>query len=347
MAEKYFAASNSSEGFCSYYSNVFNINNFSRIYAIKGGSGTGKAFFMKEIAKRAEERSYSVRYIYCSSDSSSLDGIIIKELKIAVLDGTAPHVYEPHLVGAADSIVNLGAFLNERALAPNRAEIERLNRLKQSGFERAYRYLGAYYTISRSIEEIVIPCLNMPKICAFANRLLKRIEKGKGKEENLLVNSIGMRGVSHFDTYLENSRIYYSINDYFDSAHILLKEMYNLLKEKRVDVQISNNPIIKKRLDALRIADSSLAFEINEYAPDGARVINMKRFVYDEKLSEIKPKYRELDRARKEMLSLALKEFGDIKKHHFALEQIYGSAMDFEAKEQFTREFCNKIFEKN
>ena len=129
--EKYFAASNSSEGFCSYYDSVFDIQKYEKIYAIKGGSGTGKAFFMKAVAKAAQEKGFSVRYIYCSSDASSLDGIIIEEPKIAVLDGTAPHIYEPKLLGAVDEIVDLGAFLNGEMLMRSKNEIEHILKSKK------------------------------------------------------------------------------------------------------------------------------------------------------------------------------------------------------------------------
>ena len=84
MEEKYFIASNSSEGFCSYYGKTFDVDNFSGIYIIKGGPGTGKAYFMREAARAAEERGFEVRYIYCSSDAHSLDAIIVKDLKIAI-----------------------------------------------------------------------------------------------------------------------------------------------------------------------------------------------------------------------------------------------------------------------
>ena len=164
MQEKYFIASNSSEGFCSYYEDAFDITKFSRIYAIKGGSGTGKAFFMNTVAKKAEKMGYSVRYIYCSSDSSSLDGIIIEEPRVAVLDGTAPHIYEPKLVGAVDSIVDLGAFLDERMLSKSRNKIESITNEKKQGFERAYRHLKVYQLLSKNIEQIIYPCIKHEKI---------------------------------------------------------------------------------------------------------------------------------------------------------------------------------------
>lgn len=347
MVEKYFVASNSSEGFCSYYEGAFDISKFSRIYAIKGGSGTGKAFFMKEVAKEAEKRGYSVIYIYCSSDPDSLDGIIINELKTAILDGTAPHIYEPKIVGAVDSIVDLGAFLNTEMLSKSRTVIENLNVAKRRGFENAYGYLRAYRALCENIESLVRPAINIDKLKQVARRFAKNLEAEQGTEEHLLVRSIGMRGLSSFDTYFERAGIYYEVNDYFDTAHIFMNEIYSLLKEKCVNMRVSNNPIIPARLDAICATSSVLTFEISNDMNDSCRTINMKRFVDGVEISRIRQKYREIARVRDDVLSLAIEEFAKIKKYHFILEEIYGSAMDFDAKEGYTTHFCNKIFENN
>ena len=90
--DAYFASSNSASGFWSYYTDVFDHARVRRLFAIKGGPGTGKSRFMKEVAKAAEENGHEVEYFYCSFDPSSLDGIII-DGKLAMIDGTAPHVY--------------------------------------------------------------------------------------------------------------------------------------------------------------------------------------------------------------------------------------------------------------
>ena len=346
MKEKYFAASNSSNGFCSYYDGIFSIKKLLRIYVIKGGSGTGKAFFMKEVASCAEKKGYSVRYIYCSSDSKSLDGVIINELSIAVLDGTSPHVYEPKILGAAETIVDLGRFLDERILSGCRKKIECIYDKKKNGFEKVYRYLRAYSEINENINSLVAPAVKREKLSKYINRFVEVIESGEGKEENLLVRAIGMRGLSSFDTYFDRAKIYYAVNDYFDTAYIFMRELYSALKEKHVDMIISNNPIISSKIDALEIVENGLVFEItNDHS--NARTVNMKRFIDNEYISNIRTEYRTIVRARDSMLRLALDEFERIKEFHFTLEKIYGAAMDFGAKEEFTREFCNKIFEKN
>ena len=344
MTEKYFAASNSSNGFCSYYGEIFNPQNLYKIYVIKGGSGTGKAFFMKEVAKCAELNGFSVKYIYCSSDAGSLDGIIINESKIAVLDGTAPHIYEPKYIGAVECFVNLAEFLDEKVLASSRRVIENISGEKKRGFERVYRELRAYREISENIEDLVLPCVKLEKIRKYASRFADGLKKEEGIEEHLLTRAIGMRGLSSFDTYYENAKIYYEINDYFETAHFMMNEIYSSLKEKKINLRVSNNPIIKERLDALSTKESGLTFEINNRMDDSVRSINMRRFVDGGGVSKIRKQYRSLAHVRDHLLSLALDEFENIKKYHFILEEIYGSAMNFEAKEQFTREFCNKIF---
>ncbi len=342
--EKYFAASNSSEGFCSYYNEIFNSQAYYKIYVIKGGSGTGKSFFMKEIAKCAELNGFSVRYIYCSSDADSLDGIIINEKKIAVLDGTSPHVYEPKYLGAVESFVNLADFLDEKILISSRKVIENISKEKQKGFERVYRNLSAYRKLSENIEDIVLPTLKYEKLKKYATRFAAGLEKESGEIERLLVRAIGMRGLTSFDTYFENAKIYYEVNDYFETAHFMMQEIYYSMREKKIDLRISSNPIIRDRVDVLCAKSSGLTFEISNEISDEARSINMKRFVDASAISKIRHEYRAIARVRDNVLDLAVSEFENIKKYHFILEEIYGSAMNFEAKEQFTREFCNKIF---
>ena len=216
--KKYFGASNSAEGFVNYFPRIFNKENCSRIYVVKGGPGTGKSRFMRDVADEAERRGMSVRYIYCSSDAHSLDGIIINEMKTAVLDGTSPHVFEPQAVGAIEAMVDLGAFLDEKKLIGCRAQVEGALAEKSRGFSVAYKYLAAYKKISLAIEELVTPCVNIEKLRDYIEKFSENAEKGSGKVEHLLTRSIGMRGLCDFDTYRERAKIYYRISDCFCCA---------------------------------------------------------------------------------------------------------------------------------
>ena len=90
-----FAASNSAEGFRNYYGEIFTDDRIDRLYIVKGGPGTGKSHFMRAVARYARGRGYDAVEFYCSSDPTSLDGLLLTKEgspTIGFLDGTAPHV---------------------------------------------------------------------------------------------------------------------------------------------------------------------------------------------------------------------------------------------------------------
>ena len=78
----YFAAANTRGGFVSFFDKIFSEDECGRTYILKGGPGVGKSTFMKKLAKLSEDKGYTCEYFYCSSDPSSLDGIIIKEKRM-------------------------------------------------------------------------------------------------------------------------------------------------------------------------------------------------------------------------------------------------------------------------
>lgn len=85
-----FPGGNTSLGFFSYYDYILSQEEAARIIIIKGGPGVGKSTFMKKIANEMAEIGYDLEYMHCSSDNNSLDGVVIPEIKVALVDGTAP-----------------------------------------------------------------------------------------------------------------------------------------------------------------------------------------------------------------------------------------------------------------
>ncbi|MFR2966126.1 MAG: hypothetical protein ACLTK0_06960, partial [Anaerovoracaceae bacterium] len=82
------------------------------------------------------------------------DGIVLKDRRIAVIDGTSPHITDPVTPGAVDKIVNLGEFWDEEAIAVNKSEIIDLNEETSRWYRIAYNYLSAAKSVYRSLEEI-------------------------------------------------------------------------------------------------------------------------------------------------------------------------------------------------
>ena len=155
----YYGASNGYFGFKSLFGEIFNPENFTRIYVIKGGPGTGKSTLMRKIYSHFKELKVSTEEIYCSSDPDSLDGIILESEggKVALLDGTAPHETDAKYPGAKDEIVNLGEGFDKKRLIANQEKIVALCKNKANYYKQAYFYLSLvgkiHLYISRLAEE--------------------------------------------------------------------------------------------------------------------------------------------------------------------------------------------------
>lgn len=340
--KKYFAASNSAEGFVNYFPEIFNRERCSKIYIIKGGPGTGKSRFMRDVANEAESRGLNVKYYYCSSDPDSLDGIIIEEMRLGVLDGTAPHVYEPSLVGAREQIINLGDFWDEKRLSESLKDIEELASKKSKSYQRAYMLLAAYGKLIKAENSLVAPCVNKKKLVGAVNRYLHKLpESGTPTEEIALCRAVGMGGKRKFETYEKNAKQLFSVNDSYHAAHYFLGEIVAAARRKNMSFTVSYDPIMPSRPDAVCLCDAGITFVIGEHCE---RKINIKRFIDETELKQNKDLLKRLESTAKGLESLVFDAFEEIKKYHFALEEIYMSAMDFDKKERYTDNFIKKIF---
>ena len=112
-----------------------------RVFIIKGGPGTGKSTFMNSISSELVDRGYDVEHFHCASDPDSLDGLVVPALGVALLDGTAPHIFDPRIAGAVDEIVNLGDYWDVSVLESHRIEIKQIEKKGSMHFKTAFHLL--------------------------------------------------------------------------------------------------------------------------------------------------------------------------------------------------------------
>lgn len=141
MESHFFLGACSCEGFVSHYDSLF--QEVKDLSIIKGGSGCGKSTFMKAVGKAATERGMDVSYILCSSDPDSLDGVLIPELSVGFVDGTAPHVLEPILCGGSANYLNFGEVYDRDAMKPNEEAILSVQKKNKAQYELVHSCLGA------------------------------------------------------------------------------------------------------------------------------------------------------------------------------------------------------------
>ncbi len=341
-----FAAANSGRGFISFYEDVFGAKDIEKRYLIKGGPGTGKSHLLRCVAEYAEQKGKKVAYYRCSSDPDSLDGIVIDK-RIAVVDSTPPHSIEPILAGVRDEIVNLGDFWDVAALAARKEEIAVLNEKKSSCYRSAYRFLAAcddLYAVNRSI---VLPYVKHDKLEAVVARRLGRIPRGSGFSLLPgLSDAVGMKGSVHLDSYEQRAKKLHVIEDFHETGALFLRALLTGGMHRDCPMRVSYHPIHVGEPDAVYFCDSGDCFVIAKgETPDGKELsrINMKRFVDVDALRVDRVRLRMNARMYDALLGSAEEALHDAGKHHFELEQIYASCMDFEAQNGFVKAFCERI----
>ena len=350
--DAYFAASNSTQGFVSYYEKLFRDARISHIWAIKGGPGTGKSRFLQDVSDYATARGWSGEYIYCSSDPDSLDAIILTKAgkgSIAFVDATSPHLLEPVCPGAWEDIVDLGQFWNSDILSSRRTEIEQLNREKGGAYRRAYRYLSGFGDMRANRDALVAPYVRQSKIAAFAQKLLRDLPSGDVcSVKPALVHSIGMRGEVGFDTYFCAAKEIYIVVDCYGTAQYLMMELGKLANQKCQSVRVSHDPVEAEKIDGLFFCNSGIAFMVcpEEECDYPHHTVSMRRFVDISSMKCVRHELRAIDRIGRALKAEAIDALENVRKVHFRLEDIYSNAMNFEAKEAFTKSFCQKLFDK-
>ncbi len=117
VQQKLFGAA-TAQGAVNYYDNL--TDELQKRYIIKGRPGSGKSTMMRKMGKQAERLGLSVQYFPCGLDPSSLDMVLLPELSVAVLDGTAPHVVDPD--GPRDEVIDMFELCMNPKVEEERAE---------------------------------------------------------------------------------------------------------------------------------------------------------------------------------------------------------------------------------
>lgn len=355
MNHRYFAASNSAEGFKNYYSEVFSRADF--VYIIKGGPGTGKSSLMKKFARSAEDSGAVCEYYFCSSDPSSLDGVLIfsKNGVIGMLDGTAPHISEPKFPGAREQIVNLGECWDVALLQKQKNEIIALSERKSAEYKNAYTYLRSVGNLRAVSEGFLSGAVDFDKLRGAVGRLVRELPRGELEYSPAILDSVSMGGRVRLSTFEENAKKLYVISDFHGIGKLFLTELFAALHGRGVSARVSFDPISPERVDGIFLENERVAFvslrDAQERFGEADRsqeereiiFINSKRFIDTEKLREVRSELRYTDRLAQSSLDGALHALSKAKIYHFLLEDIYGKAMDWQKFEKICATLCERI----
>ena len=343
----YFAGANTAEGFRGLYDGIADERSLERVYVIKGGPGTGKSTLIrKAVGAAAKEGAASVMY-FCGSDPYSLDCAVL-DGRIAVLDGTAPHVRDMAYPGAASSLIDLSKFWDNGILENARDDILALSREKSACWESAYRWMRAAGAADEERSVHAEQCFDSAKADAYIGRLLKRLGRPEasesGRTEIRCTRAVTMRGRFYLPVFERLAEKVFAVSDAFGCAAPFMERLAGRLAAAGYDTAVSRLPVTGQ-IDGIYLPVRRTAV-VTEIPSGEFRPIRMTRFVRDGIADGVRGQMRLAARVEESCMEEACACLARASQSHFALEEIYKQAMDFPALGRYTRKVCAEIAER-
>lgn len=278
-------------GFTGYFDELSRLDSENRTYIIKGGPGCGKSSMMKRIGEKLEAEGNDIEYIHCSSDPQSLDGVICERLGFALADGTSPHVLEPALPAARQSVLSLYDCIDEAALTEVRAALTELTAKNKRCFERAGRFISASASLYSDLQRTAEGFLLNSKLERYVKNLSERVFPSKSEaelfEKNRFLTAATPDGIVSFAREnLATCTYRYILKDRFGAfAHKTLGLLREEAKKRGIPAIVCRSFLSPyDRLEALFFPSLSLCFIVSGFlsplSGEGCRVIHGSRF-YD------------------------------------------------------------------
>ena len=331
----FFAGANSGDGFRNLFHEIVDLEATYDLMILKGGPGVGKNTFMREIGRTLEQTGTPVEYLWCSGDPDSLDGVVLPEVRCAVVDGTSPHVLEPRYPAAVDRYVDLGRFYDLSAAKTDAEVVKTYTHAYQAAYVRAYHSLKA----ARQVELDAVTAVGKAfdadrarrRVRGIIQRELRESGKQTGKTTRRFLGSITHKGyIWRFDSVEALCPRVYEFADSWELARESLAAIHGAAAERGWDTIACMATEEPDRLEHLLIPGLGLAFVTSrpgmDYGRKPYRRVRLDAMTEPENKASLRFQTRMAALLREEGVA-ALRE---AKANHDRLEAVYNPYVDFD-----------------
>lgn len=342
----FFLGANSDKGFVSYFEQLQDFSKPLQLLILKGGPGSGKSSLMKKVCAKALARGNFIEKIPCASDPESFDAFIDHTARFAMVDGTAPHITDPVLTGAADSIIYTGDLLDCGKLNKSITEIKFYSDIISSKHSAATAYIKAASALIRENEKAAKSKIKYKDIEDVANMFIYALPNGERSHKSVrLLSAISPGEVKFFsETLFSYADKIYLIDDKWGcAADALLKRILMGALASGVEVIACPCSIISGRLEHLIIPSERTAISVKNAFHNATDIAtaNLGGFYTpldceDDMLCRIE--------AAEELIKTATQKVKEAKELHDKLEKYYIDAMDFSKMPQIYEKITNKFY---
>jgi len=261
-----FAGGTTPVGFVNFFDYAMPLEKAQRRFFLKGSSGSGKSTFLKKIAASFE--GYDTDIYHCANDADSLDGLSVRDKGLCIFDGTAPHVRDPEITAAIDSIIDFAAFIDETGISMHTGEIKALLRKKKLLTEKARGYLsaaGQVYSTERTAFEAALTEFPLQSLINKWQAIFDSACKPKsaGADRKMFLTAVTPDGVISFaDTVLSGCRVYGLKSESGAGADIFLARLRDAAHANGINTESFHCPFEPDKLEYLLLPEMKTAFAV-------------------------------------------------------------------------------------
>ena len=352
MFSSFFLGANSGRGFYSFYDELIDLHDTSAVYILKGGPGSGKSSLMRTLASKADELNIERELIFCSSDPNSLDGVVFSSLKVAIVDGTSPHVVEPSFPIAVERYINLGEFADAEKLHEHTSDIIAAKTTYSEFFTHIYRMTACAEKLDDEIFDKALSAIDVEYLRKKAKGIISREIKGEGKKaacKRRFCEAISPQGyVSLLVGKDTNTAHTYILEDSHGIGHFLLSPIKDAALAANFACIAAYSPLKPTQMLHLYIPELSLCFITSSrdipIECDYYRKIRLDAAIDGELSTRERSELRRLRKLRRSFIDEACNILKDAKLAHDKLEDIYNPYIRFDGIYHTAEEIASDIF---
>jgi hypothetical protein len=304
---------------------------------------------MRQVARRLQERAGDTEHILCASDPDSLDAVVFPKLRLAIADGTPPHVLEPAYIGAVERYLPLCNFTDFTGIERDREEIIRLNDLMRDCHAQAYTCLTAVRALRDSARNLLADAGAEEKAARRAEGVIAREIRrrdGAGSLRVRFLNAYTPRGaLCLYDSAESLCPRLYDIQDSAGLAHPMLNAIQDAALCANHDVIACRDPLRPEReLLHVLIPSLGLGFVTSNadcaYAGTPYRRVRLDAYLPDAQRRAHRGRLRFLGQTERALTAETVQCLAQAKGYHDELEALYRPYVDMDAVLQAAETFA-------
>lgn len=340
---RYFAGGNTARGFFSLYDSA--LAGLDKVFFLLGGPGMGKSTMIQKIGTIWNEKGYDIEFMHSSADPDAVEGVIIPELKVAVVSEKLLRHVTMRAPGIIEEFIDLTGGLNTEKLAGQKDKIIALNEEIKKSFKSAYRSFGEALRIHDDWEKIYIDNIDFKKANELAEKLAGQFFKNRSvnkeaAEKRRFLGAATPRGSVDFVPEITAGleKRYFIKGRPGSGKSTMLKRLTAEGKKRGFDVEIYQCGFDPFSLDMILFRELGFAIfdstKPHEYFPsrEGDEIIELYGTTIDPQTDErYEKEIREISRKYRQKINDATSHLAAAKAANDRIKEMYRSAMDFAA----------------